>query len=95
MCVKTRPATFFLKICSHIFMILSDWSNDFDHPKQEMDQQSKWFCGLKFFCSNVKVDWESSVCSKIRFLVSGFFVQLRQFHFGFYCSFQFFGSDFF
>ena len=43
----------FFKIGSHIVMIfdvkLEYW---FGLPKQEVEQKSEWFCGVKFFRSN-------------------------------------------
>ena len=41
------------------------------------------------FRSNFKVKWEYGVWTKIRFIGSGFFVHMRQFHFDFYrfCNF--------
>ena len=57
--------------------------------KQEIKRKSKWFCGVKFFHSNFKVEWENGVWIKIRFLTSGFFVLMRQFHFDFYWFFDF------
>ena len=41
-------------------------------PKQEVERKSEWFCGVNFFNSNFKVEWENSVWTKIRFLASGF-----------------------
>ena len=41
-------------------------------PKQEVERKSKWFCGVKFFRSKFKVEWENGVWTKIRFLASGF-----------------------
>ena len=41
-------------------------------PKQEMERKSEWFCGVKFFRSNFKVEWENGVWTKFRFLGSGF-----------------------
>ena len=64
-------------------------------PKQEMGRKSEWFCGVNFFDSNFKVEWENGVWTKIRFLGSGFFVHMRQFHSDFLLFFRFFGSDFF
>ena len=64
-------------------------------PKQEVEQKSEWFCGVKFFSSNFKVEWEYGVWTKIRFLGSGFFVHIRQFHFDFLRFFLFIRSDFF
>ena len=58
-------------------------------PKQEMERKSEWFCGMKFFRSKFKVEWENGVWTKIRFLASGFFVHMRQFHLDFYCFFDF------
>ena len=63
-------------------------------PKQEVERKSEWFCGVKFFHSNFKVEWENGVWTKIRFLASGYFVHMWQVHFGFH-GFRFFGSDFF
>ena len=65
-------------------------------PKQEVERKSEWFCGVKFFRSKFKVEWENGVWTTIRFLASGYlFTCGKQFHFDFYCFFQFFGSDFF
>ena len=41
-------------------------------PKQEVERKSEWFCGVKFFRSKFKVEWENGVWTKIRFLASGF-----------------------
>ena len=41
-------------------------------PKQEVERKKEWFCGVKFFCSKFKVEWENGVWTKIRFLASGF-----------------------
>ena len=41
-------------------------------PKQEMERKSEWFCGVKLFRSNFKVEWENSLWTKICFLASGF-----------------------
>ena len=41
-------------------------------PKQEMERKSEWFCGVKFFRSNFKVEWEYGVWTKFRFIGSGF-----------------------
>ena len=57
-------------------------------PKQEVEQKSEWFSGVKF-CSNFKIEWENGVWTKIRFLASGF-ANMRQFHFDFYCLFLIF-----
>ena len=53
-------------------------------PKQEVEQKSELFFGSKF-----KVERENGVWTKIRFLASGFFVHMRQFHFDFYNFFNF------
>ena len=37
-----------------------------------MEQKSEWFCGVKFFRSNFKVEWEYGVWTKIRFIGSDF-----------------------
>ena len=52
-------------------------------PKQEMQRKSEWSCGMIFFRSNFKLEWENDVWTKIRFLANGFFVHMRQFHFDF------------
>ena len=62
-------------------------------PKQVMEWKCEWFCGVKFF-RIFKVEWEYGVWTKIRFIGSGFFVHMLQFHFDFYI-FPIFGSDFF
>ena len=41
-------------------------------PKQEVERKSQWFCGVKFYYSNFKVEWENGVWTKIRFLASDF-----------------------
>ena len=41
-------------------------------PKQEIERKSEWFCGVKFFRSNFKVEWKYGVWTKIRFIGSGF-----------------------
>ena len=41
-------------------------------PKQEMERKSEWFCGVNFFRSKFKVEWENGVWTKIGFLASGF-----------------------
>ena len=58
-------------------------------PKQEVERKSEWFCGVKFFRSKFKVEWENGVWTKSRFLTSGFFFHMRQFHFDFYSFFDF------
>ena len=40
--------------------------------KQEVERKSEWFCGVKFFRSNFKVELENGVWPTIRFLASGF-----------------------
>ena len=86
------------------------WKDDFTHfydfwsqiavvilvtPKQEVERKSEWFCGLNFFCYKFKVEWENGVWTNIRFLARGFFVHMRQFHFDFYCFFDFLDRIFF
>ena len=63
-------------------------------PKQEMKRKSEWFCGVNFFRSNFKVEWESGVWTKIRFLASGFLFTRGNFT-SIFCFFDFFESDFF
>ena len=41
-------------------------------PKQELERESKWFCGVKFFRSDFKVELESGVWTQICFLAGGF-----------------------
>ena len=64
-------------------------------PKQEMERKSEWFCGVKFFRSNFKVEWEYGVWTKIRFIGSGFLFTCGNFTLIFTVFFRFFGSDFF
>ena len=64
-------------------------------PKQEMERKSEWFCGVNFFRSNFKVEWENGVWTKIRSLGSGFFVHMPQFHSDFYCFFDLLDRIFF
>ena len=48
-------------------------------PKQEVERKSEWFCGVKFFHSKFKVEWENGVWTKIRFLASGFLFRCGNF----------------
>ena len=41
-----------------------------------MEQKSEWFCGVNFFRSKFKVEWENGVWTKIRFRASVFFNSL-------------------
>ena len=63
-------------------------------PKQEVERKSEWFCGVKFFRSKFKVEWENGVWTKIRFHASGFSFTCGNFTLIF-TVFWFFGSDFF
>ena len=49
-----------------------NWSIDFGHTETGSRAISEWFCGVIFFCSNFKVEWENGVWAKIRFLANGF-----------------------
>ena len=88
-------AVFFFKICLHIHDF---WSQIgvviLVTPKQEMERKSKWFCGVNFFRSNFKVEWENGVWTKIRFLASGFLFTCGNFTL-ISTVFRIFGSDFF
>ena len=64
-------------------------------PKQEMEQKSEWFCGVNFFRSKFKVEWQNGVRTKIRFLASGFLFTCGNFTLIFTVFFRFFGSVFF
>ena len=64
-------------------------------PKQEVERKSEWFCGVKFFRSKFKAEWENGVWTKIRFLASGFLFTCGNFTLIFTVFFRFFGSDFF
>ena len=59
-----------------------------------MERKSEWFCGVNFFRSNFKVEWENGVWTKIRFLGSDFLFTCGNFTLIF-TVFWFFGSDFF
>ena len=48
-------------------------------PKQEVERKSEWFCGVKFFRSNFKVEWENGVWEKFAFSLV-VFNHMRQFH---------------
>ena len=37
-------------------------------PKQEVERKSEWYCGVKFFRSIFKVEWEKGIWTKIRVL---------------------------
>ena len=60
-------------------------------PKQEVERKSEWFCGVKFFRSKFKVEWENWVWTKIGFLASGFLYAAISLWFLLF--FRFFGSD--
>ena len=62
--------------------------------KQEIKRKSKWFCGVQFYHSNFKVEWENGVCAKVRFLASGFLFICGYFTLVF-TVFRFFEQDFF
>ena len=64
-------------------------------PKQEVERKSEWFCGVQFFHSKFKVQWENGVWTKIRFLASGFLFTCGNFTLIFTIFSQFFGSVFF
>ena len=55
-------------------------------PKQEMEQKSECFYGVKFFRSNFKVEWENGVWTKIRLLASDFLFTCGNFTFVFTVS---------
>ena len=63
-------------------------------PKQEVERKSEWFCGVKFFRSKFKVEWENGVWTKIRFLASGFLFTCGNFALIF-SVFSIFWPDFF
>ena len=67
------PAMFFSDLFTHF---LDFWSQIgvviLVTPKQEMERKSECFCGVNFFRSNFKVEWENGVWTKIRFLSSDF-----------------------
>ena len=64
----------FFRICSHIFDF---WSQIriviLVTPKQNVERKSEWFCGMRLFRSNFKVESEKGTWTKFRFLASGFF----------------------
>ena len=60
-----------------------------------MERKSEWFCGVNFFRSNFKVEWENGVWTKIRFLGSGCLFTCGNFTLIFTVFFRFFGSNFF
>ena len=64
-------------------------------PKQEVERKCEWFFWREIFRSKFKVEWENGVWTKIRFLARGFSVHMRQFHFDFYCFFDFLDRFFF
>ena len=63
--------------------------------KQEVKRKSEWFCSVKFFHSNLEVQWENGVWTKIRFLASDFLFTYGNFTLIFTVFFQLFGSYFF
>ena len=86
----------FFKICSLIFHDF--WSQIgvviLVTPKQEVERKSVWLCGLKFFRSNFKLEWEYCVGTKFRFLASDFCSHVVILLWLF-TVLQYFGSDFF
>ena len=64
-------------------------------PKQEVERKIGWFCGVNFFRSNLKVEWENGVWTKIRFIGSGFLFTCGNFTLIFLVFSIFFGSDLF
>ena len=76
-----RTVRFQLRVVSGILPAMSFSLDDFWSqigvvilvtPKQEVEWKREWLCGVKFFCSKFKVEWENGVWTKIRFLASGF-----------------------
>ena len=64
----------FFKICSHIFIIFEvklEWWF-WSRRNRKWSKKNEWFCGVIFFRSNFKVEWENGVWTKFRFLASGF-----------------------
>ena len=64
-CLAISMDNFFVRVVSGILpaigvMILVA-------PKQEMERKSEWFCGVIFFRSNFKVEWEVGVWKKFAF----------------------------
>ena len=64
-------------------------------PKQEVERKSEWFCGVNFFRSNFKVEWENGVWTKIRFLGSDFLFTCGNFTLIFTVFFSIFWIGFF
>ena len=58
-----------------------------------MEGKSEWFCGVKLFRSNFKVEWEYGVWTKIRLIGGGFLFTCGNFTLIF-TVFSIFGSDF-
>ena len=76
------------------WFLKSNWSSDFGHAETGRGAKKWVVLRRDFFRSNFKVERENDFWTKIRFLASGFFVYIRQFHFDFYCFYSIFGLDF-
>ena len=86
---------FFLRsLHTFSWFLKSNWSSDFGHAETGNGPKSEWFCGVNFFRSNFKAEWEYGVWTKIRFIGSGFLFTCGNFTLIF-SVFRFFVSDFF
>ena len=63
-------------------------------PKQEVERKSEFFCGVKFFRSKFKVEWENGVWKKFAFSLV-VFCSHAAISLWFLLFFRVFGSDFF
>ena len=77
------------------WFLKSTWSSNFGLAETGSGAKSEWFCGVKFFGSNLKVEWENGVWTKIRFLASCFLFTFGNFTLIFTVFFRFLGSDFY
>ena len=53
------------------WFLKSNWSSGFGHAETGGGAKRRVFCGVNFFRSNFKVEWENGVWTKIRFIGSG------------------------
>ena len=56
-------------------------------PKQKVERKSEWFCGVKFFRCNFKVEWENGASTKFCFLACGFLFTCVNFTFSVFSIF--------
>ena len=89
------PAMFFLRsVHTFSWFLKSNWSSDFGHAEAGNGAKKRLVCGVNFYRTNFKVEWENGVWTKIRSRASGFLFTCGNFSLVF-IVFSIFGSDFF